>query len=145
MAVVAQADWRAIAPWVVVELHSFEAQIHYANLLARNYQIGAAAWVADFNDARNFLYLLETRSGEQNNPGYSNAVYDQLVLASDNEPDRLKRALLMTQAEQIALDDAPFCMTVFQNSTNLVHPDLGGYEDNLEDIHRARWFRIKNA
>jgi hypothetical protein len=36
-------------------------------------------------------------------------------------------------------------MTVFPNSANLVHPDLGGYEDNLEDIHRARWFRIKNA
>jgi oligopeptide transport system substrate-binding protein len=145
VAVVAQADWRALAPWVIVELHSYEAQIHYANLQARNYQIGAAAWVADFNDARNFLFLLETRSGPQNTPGYSSAVFDQLVEASDNEPDVAKRAQLMTQAEQIALNDASFCMTVFPNSANLVHPDLGGYEDNLEDIHRARWFRIKNA
>ena len=31
------------------------------------------------------------------------------------------------------------------NSTNLVHPDLTGYADNLEDIHRARWFGIRNA
>ena len=51
----------------------------------------------------------------------------------------------MTQAEQIALNDAPFCMSVFINSTNLVHPDLTGYADNLEDIHRARWFGIKNG
>jgi oligopeptide transport system substrate-binding protein len=145
VAVVAQADWRAIAPWVIVELHPFEAQIHYANLMARNYQIGTAAWIADFNDARNFLYLLETRSGDQNNPGYSNPAYDQLVLASDNEPDKAKRAQLMVQAEQIALNDAPFCMSVFPNSANLVHPDLLGYEDNLDDIHRARWFRIRNA
>lgn len=145
VAVVAQNDWHAIAPWVVVELHPFESQVHYANLIARNYQIGSSNWLADFNDARNFLYLLETRSGEQNTPAYSNPVFDQLVLASDNEPDKIKRAQLMSQAEQIALDDAPFCMTVFPNSTNLVHPDLGGYEDNLDDVHRARWFRIKNA
>ena len=68
VAVVAQANWRAIAPWVTVELHPFEAQVHYANLQARNFQVGDSAWVADFNDARNFLYLLETRSGQQNNP-----------------------------------------------------------------------------
>ena len=145
VAVVAQANWRAIAPWVVVDLHPFEAQVHYANLQARNFQVGDSAWVADFNDARNFLYLLETRSGQQNNPGYSNPEFDRLVLASDFEPNAGIRAQLMTQAEQIALNDAPFCMSVFINSTNLVHPDLTGYADNLEDIHRARWFGIKNG
>ena len=87
VAVVAQANWRAIAPWVIVDLHPFEAQVHYANLQARNFQVGESAWVADFNDARNFLYLLETRSGQQNNPGYSNPEYDRLVLASDFEPN----------------------------------------------------------
>jgi oligopeptide transport system substrate-binding protein len=145
VAIVAQANWRAIAPWVVVELHPFESQVHYANLQTRNYQIGDASWAADFNDARNFLYLLETRSGVQNNPGYSDAEFDRLVLASDFEPDIQRRAQLMSQAEQIALDDAPFCMSVFLNSTNLVHPDLVGYADNLEDIHRARWFGIRNG
>jgi oligopeptide transport system substrate-binding protein len=145
VAIVAQSNWRAIAPWVIVELHPFEAQVHYANLQTRNYQIGDASWAADFNDARNFLYLLETRSGVQNNPGYSNPDFDRLVLASDFEADIGRRAQLMSQAEQIALNDAPFCMSVFLNSTNLVHPDLMGYADNLEDIHRARWFGLRDA
>jgi oligopeptide transport system substrate-binding protein len=145
VAVVAQANWRAIAPWVIVEVHPFEAQVHYANLQRRNYQIATAGWIADYNDARNFLYLLETRSGVQNNPGYSNPQYDRLVAASDQEADAGARAQLMAQAEQIALNEAPFCMSVFLNSTNLVHPDLTGYEDNAEDIHRARWFGIRNA
>jgi oligopeptide transport system substrate-binding protein len=70
-------------------------------------------------------------------------VYDELVNRSDFEPDARERAQLMMQAEQIALDDAPICMSVFMVSTNLVHPDLTGYEDNLEDIHRARWFGIR--
>ncbi|MDX2275992.1 MAG: peptide ABC transporter substrate-binding protein [Hyphomonadaceae bacterium] len=143
VAVVAQNDWNSIAPWVSVELLGTETQIHYANLRAKNFTVGDGGWVADFNDAKNYLYLLETRTGPQNYPGYSNPVYDDLVARSDVEPDLQKRAQLMLQAEQLSLDEAPLCMSVFMNSTNLVHPDLTGWEGNLEDIHRARWFGIK--
>lgn len=141
VAVVAQADWAAIAPWVVVELNGVETQIHYANLRAKNFQVGDGGWVADFNDARNYLYLLETRTGEQNYPGFSNPEFDRLMQQADHEPDAAARAALMVQAEQIALNESPVCTTVFGVSKNLVHPDLAGWEANLVDIHRARWFR----
>jgi oligopeptide transport system substrate-binding protein len=143
VAVVVQNHWRAIAPWVDVELRGLEAQVHYANLRAKNFDCGDGAWVADFNDAKNYLFLLETRTGAQNYSGYSSPDYDRLIRQSDFEPDAVRRGEIMARAEQIMLDDAPVCMSVFQNSTNLVHPDLTGYEDNLEDIHRARWFGIK--
>ena len=143
VAVVVQNDWSAIAPWVTVELRGVEVQVHYANLRAKNFDVGDGAWVADFNDAKNYLYLFETRTGPQNYPGYSNPEYDRMVERSDFEVDAVRRGELMNQAEQIALNDAPICMSVFINSTNLVHPDLTGYEDNLEDIHRARWFGIR--
>jgi oligopeptide transport system substrate-binding protein len=145
VAVVAQNDWRSIAPWVTVELRGVETQVHYANLRAKNFDIGDGGWIADFNDARTYLYLLETRTGPQNYPGYSNPQYDALVSESDFEPNAEERGLLMSRAEQIALNDAPFCMSVFINSTNLVHPDLTGYEDNVSDYHRARWFGIKHG
>lgn len=145
VAVVVQNDWRAIAPWVIVELHGVETQVQYANLRAKNFDVGDGAWVADFNDAKNYLYLLETRTGAQNYPGYSNPEYDRLVRESDFESNAERRGQIMVRAEQLALDDAPICMSVFINSTNLVHPDLTGYEDNLEDIHRARWFGIRDA
>jgi oligopeptide transport system substrate-binding protein len=145
VAVVVQNDWGRIAPWVTAELRGVETQVHYDNLRSRNFDVGDGAWVADFNDAKNYLYLFETRSGPQNYPGYSNPEYDRLVRDSDFEPDAGRRAQLMLQAEQLALDEAPMCMSVFINSTNLVHPDLMGYADNLEDIHRARWFGIRNA
>jgi oligopeptide transport system substrate-binding protein len=143
VAVVVQNDWSSIAPWVTVELRGVEVQVHYANLRAKNFDVGDGGWVADFNDPRNYLYLLETRTGPQNYSGYSNPVYDRLVEQSDFEPDASRRGDLMNQAEQVALNDAPICMSVIINSTNLVHPDLTGYEDNLEDIHRARWFGIR--
>ncbi|MGE0596131.1 MAG: peptide ABC transporter substrate-binding protein [Hyphomonadaceae bacterium] len=143
VAVVAQNDWGRIAPWVTVELAGVETQIHYANLRAKNFQVGDGGWVADYNDAKTFLYLMETRTGPQNYSGYSNPAYDQLMLQSDNEPDAALRAQLMMQAEQLVLNDCPVCASVFMNSTNLVHPDLTGYEDNLDDIHRARYFGIR--
>jgi oligopeptide transport system substrate-binding protein len=145
VAVVVQSDWRSIAPWVTVELRGVETQVHYANLRAKNFDVGDGGWIADYNDAKNYLYLLETRTGPQNYPGYNNPEYDRLVHASDFEPDAAARGLIMARAEQMALNDAPICMSVFINSTNLVHPDLTGYEDNLGDYHRARWFGIRNA
>jgi oligopeptide transport system substrate-binding protein len=144
VAVVAQRDWNSIAPWVNVELRGVEAQVQYANLRAKNFQVGDGAWVGDFNDAKNFLFLLETRTGAQNYAGYSNPEYDALVAQSDLEQDIVRRGEMMVRAEQMMLDDAPICTSVFINSTNLVHPDLTGYEDNVEDIHRARWFGIKS-
>jgi oligopeptide transport system substrate-binding protein len=143
VAVVAQNDWNSIAPWVTVELRGVENQVHYANLRAKNFDMGDGGWIGDYNDAKNFLYLFESRTGPQNYPGYNNPIYDQLVSDSDFERDSERRAQLMLRAEQLMLDDAPICTSVFLNSTNLVHPDITGYTDNVEDIHRARWFGIK--
>lgn len=143
VAVVAQNDWNSIAPWVTVELRGVENQVHYANLRAKNFDAGDGGWIGDYNDAKNFLYLFESRTGVQNYPGYSNPRFDQLIRDSDVERDDQRRAQIMLEAEQLMLDEAPICCSVFINSTNLVHPDLTGYEDNIEDIHRARWFGIR--
>lgn len=143
VAVVAQNDWNSIAPWVTVELRGVENQVHYANLRAKNFDCGDGGWIGDYNDAKNFLYLFESRTGSQNYPGYNNPTYDQLIRDSDVERDDQRRAQLMLQAEELMLREAPICASVFINSTNLVHPDLTGYEDNIEDIHRARWFGIR--
>jgi oligopeptide transport system substrate-binding protein len=119
--------------------------VHYANLRAKNFDCGDGGWNADYNDAKTYLFLCETRTAWQNYPGYSNPEYDRLMHDSDFEADPVARGALMSRAEQLMLNEAPICMSVFINSTNLVHPDLTGYEDNLEDIHRARWFGIRNA
>lgn len=145
IAAAAQSSWRAIAPWVGVELRGVEAQLHAANLRARNFDCCDDSRIAEFNDAKSLLLPFETRSGGQICPGYANPDFDRLMQASDVETDAKRRGEIMTSAEQILLDEAPLCMSVFANSANLVHPDLTGYADNLEDIHRARWFGIRQT
>jgi oligopeptide transport system substrate-binding protein len=145
IAVVVQSDWNQIAPWVKVKLEGSETQIHYASLRAKDFIAGDGGWIADFNDARNYLYLLETRTGPQNYPGFSNPEFDQLMHAADQERDAEKRAQMMVRAEQLMLDESPVVPVAFGTSRNLVHPGIAGWSTNLEDIHRARWMSLKGA
>jgi len=55
VAVVVQADWREIG--VNVELVGSEVQVHYATLRAKDFVVGDGGWVADYNDAKSYLYL----------------------------------------------------------------------------------------
>ena len=65
--------WKAIG--VQAELVNREVKVHYDELKQNNFDIARAAWVADYNDPQNFLYLLETRTGVQNYGRYSNSEY----------------------------------------------------------------------
>ena len=62
--------WKAIG--VQAELVNREVKVHYDELKQNNFDVARAAWVADYNDPQNFLYLLETRTGVQNYGHYSN-------------------------------------------------------------------------
>lgn len=145
IAVVVQNDWRSLAPWVDVELVGTETAIHYAAMRAADFDAADGGWIADYNDPRNYLYLFETRTGPQNYPAFSDARYDELMHAADNERDATVRAGLMREAEKIALDACPIVCLAFGGSTNLVHPRIEGWKGNLEDTHRARWMSIKGA
>jgi len=124
IAVVAQSDWRSIAPWVEVR------------------PAGVGGWIPDSNLAYTYLFLFETRTGPQNYCGYSNPEYDRLMESSVQERDLGVRAGLMRQAEQLMLDDSACIPVAFGTSKNLIDPRIRGYRGNLEDIHRTRWMTI---
>ena len=54
-----QSSWAEIADWVQPEILQKETQVQYVLLRQGDFEIGDGAWVADFNDPKNFLYLLE--------------------------------------------------------------------------------------
>jgi oligopeptide transport system substrate-binding protein len=144
IAVVLQSNWQSLAPWVKVELRQTEVQIHYANMRAKNFDVGDGGWVGDYPDAQTYLYLLETSSKSQNYPSYSNPVYDDLMERSSREGDPAVRADMLRQAEQVMLNDNPIIPLFSETSKNLVDPRITGWYDNLEDWHRARWMCIRS-
>jgi len=134
-----QSDWNAIAPWVNVTIAQIETQILYANLRAGDFSIGDGGWIADYNDASNFLYLMETRAGPQNYANYSNPVYDQLMDAVNREMDMVERADMMKRAEQMMLDDMPIIPMWYLVNKALVNPKVTGWVDNIVHTHRSRY------
>ncbi len=134
-----QASWAEIADWVEPEILQKETQVQYALLRQADFQIGDAAWVADFNDPKNFLYLLESATGAMNYGNYNSPEYDALMAQSDREQDLAARSEILREAEQLMLDEMPIIPMWFAVSKNLVDPSLSGFVDNPDDVHRSRY------
>lgn len=139
IAPVLQQNWADIAPWVKPEVRQVETQALYNQLQQKDYTVSDTGWVADFNDAFNFLYLLDSRTGPMNYGDYVNPKYDQLLDASNAELDPTKRAAILKQAEQLMLDDTAVMPLLIRVTQDIVSPTITGYADNPEDIHRTRY------
>ncbi|HRJ01537.1 MAG TPA: peptide ABC transporter substrate-binding protein [Hyphomonas sp.] len=139
VAPVAQQNWAEIAPWVQPEIVRQETSSLYARLRQTDFEVGDGAWLADYNDPNNYLFLLDSNTGQQNYGKYSNPEYDALLAQSNFELDLDKRAALMAQAEKMMLEDFPITPMWVQVTQNLVDPTLTGWVDNAKDNHRSRF------
>ncbi|MEQ3746217.1 MAG: peptide ABC transporter substrate-binding protein [Henriciella sp.] len=136
---VAQSNWNEIAPWVNAQILKQDTKVLYARLRQSDFEVADGAWVADFDDPINFLYLLDSATGQQNYGRYSNPEYDALLRAASAEFDLTRRAEIFAEAEAMMLEDAPITPMWYQVTKNLVDPTLTGWAENAQDNHRSRW------
>lgn len=141
IAVAVASMWKQVG--VKTELFNSEVKVHYADLKQGDFQVARAGWIADYNDAQNFLYLLETRTGANNYGRYSNPEYDSLMKQAEVTADLVKRGELMRKAEGMAMADQPVIPIYHYVSKNLVSKKVVGFEDNPKDIHRWRYVSLK--
>lgn len=69
-----------------------------------DYQIARDGWISDFNDPISFIDMFQTESGN-NDPQYSNPVYDQLVKDVKASTDNATRMEKMHEAEDILMQN----------------------------------------
>lgn len=91
------------------------------------WDIARLRWEADFDDPSNFLEIF-SKEGTQNDPGYSNPLFDQLLSAARVEADIAKRAGIYRQAEKTLLNDYAVIPIYFPLARRLVGRDVGGAE-----------------
>ena len=125
-----------------MELVPGEPKVHYDNLKTKNYQAANASWVFDYPDAKNYLYLFESTTEQQNYPGYNNPEFDGLMRKADNEPDGTKRAKLLGDAHALLMRDLPAAPVFFPYERPLVKPYVLGFVENARDVYRTRWMDI---
>lgn len=139
IAVAVSSMWRPLG--VEVELINAEATVHYQTIAQGDFDVARAGWIADYNDAENFLALL--RGGVGNNYGaYSSDPYDALYDQAAVTLDADARKALLEQAEATALADNALMPMFYYVSRNLVNPAISGWANNLEDDHPSRWVSI---
>lgn len=99
-----------------------------------NYTVARRAWVGDYLDPNTYLDMYVT-DGENNNTGFSNPQYDQLIADAAKEPDAEKRMQILEDAERLLMDEMPIIPIYFYVSRNLVRPHVRGFYNNLQDTH----------
>jgi oligopeptide transport system substrate-binding protein len=129
IAVAIAAMWKKTLG-VDVDLVNTELKVHYANLRQGDFQVGRAGWIADYNDAQNYLFLSQTSTKQQNYSKFSNPEYDKLMDQAAVTSDVAKRAGFMEQAETILLKELPVMPIYFYVSKNLVSTKVQGWSDN---------------
>ncbi len=142
---VAIADmWKQIG--VEVELFNAETAVHYDALRAGDFNVGRAGWLLDYDDASNTLDLLKSgvQQGDTMNWGnnygrFSDPKFDELLVSASKELDLVKRAALLHEAENLAMESFAAIPIYWYVSKNVVSSKISGFEDNTKDINRVRW------
>jgi oligopeptide transport system substrate-binding protein len=70
----------------------------------KEWHVGRGSWFGDYRDPTTFLDMFLTGDGN-NDCGYSNPRFDDLMRQGSREPDAAARMALYRQAEQIAIDE----------------------------------------
>lgn len=139
---VALADmWKKIG--ATANLIPSETQVHYNLLRRQDFEVAWAGWIADYKDAKNYLYLAQWSSGEMNYGKYNNPEFDALVDQSDRERDPVRRGEILEAAETVLLRDQPLMPIYFGVSRNLLSAKVRGWEDNNLNIHRTRFMWVE--
>ena len=140
VAIAVTAMWQTIG--VRATLFNTEVAVHYNDLQEGNFQIGRAGWIADYNDAQNFLFLNQTSTQALNYARYSNPEFDRLMELAAVTADLKIREGYLKQAEALIARDQPLIPIYYYASKNLVSQLVTGYQDAANSIHRSRWLQV---
>lgn len=124
-----------------VKLNNKEWKTYLQDIDTLSYQIVRGGWIGDFNDPMTFLDMFESDNGN-NDSGWANAAYDQLLDEARAELDIAKRANILQQAETLLLEQGPVIPIYFYTSQGLRASALKGFEPHNRDIHLVKYMEL---
>jgi oligopeptide transport system substrate-binding protein len=105
--------------------------------------IARGNWYADYNDPTTFLDCLWTGNGN-NDSGYSNPKYDELLAAASVATDPSTRAELLRRAEGIIVEeDCPILPILHYSTTIAIKPYVKGLHANARLWFPFRYVTIE--
>ena len=115
---------------VVVVLRAKESKTFGEDRANHRFMIARGNWYADYNDPTTFLNCLATGNGN-NDSGYSNPAYDDLLRRADRADSTERRAALLREAERIIVsDDLPILPILHYAAPIAIKPYVKGLYPN---------------
>ena len=119
---------------VKVTLTNQEWKVYLNSKRHLEHDIARAGWVADYVDPSNFFNIELSYSGN-NNTGWKNKQYDELIEKSKIATSDEERFALYDKANAILADEMPVIPIFYYVDVNLVSTDVKGWYDNVMDSH----------
>ncbi len=136
------AMWREVLG-AQVTLRNEEWKVFVGNRKQRVItQAFRGGWIADVNDARNFLANFETGS-ITNWSGLEDPAFDALLRQADAAPSVATRGEALRAAEAELLQQQAVVPIYFYTSKHLVRPEVLGFEANPLDHHASRYLQLE--
>lgn len=128
---------------ISIDLTKQEWSVYQESLKKLDYDFARSSWVGDYKDPNTFLDMWLASSGN-NETGWSDKQYDDLIGSAGKEPDREKRYAFFRQAESRLLSEAVVC-PLFTYVVIMFYDDkrLGGVHGNITDEHPFRTLHWK--
>lgn len=127
-----------------VALANQDWKVYLDSQKSLNYQICRAAWIGDYVDPNSFLDMFVTKGGN-NNTGWGNKKYDDLIRQAGMTGDMNKRFEYFQQAEKILADEAPVIPVYTYTRVYLLHPDVKGWYPTITDMHNYKYVYLDSG
>jgi len=120
---------------IKVSLQNSEWKVYLKTVELLDYDVARAGWIGDYGDPMTFLDMWVTGGGN-NNTGWSNPRYDELIKKAQSEQDLVKRAKLLQDAERIVVEDEfPILPIYIYVNQGMKVEELQGWFENVRDLH----------
>lgn len=119
---------------IQTQIDNAEWQVYLDKVNQLDYQIARLGWIADYNDASTFLEMYSTADNGNNDTGWENEEYKNLLDQAAKEADEAKRLDILKEAQAIIVDEMPVIPVYFYVNNYVVadkvqnmHPDALGH------------------
>ncbi len=139
VAVAIATMWRRVG--VVPELQQKETKSLVADVASGNFDAARFVWLAGYSDPYAFLErMLSAGSAVGVNASrYANPRFDELLRRAGQTVDIDRRAVLLREAEALALADQPVAPVYYLVGRRLVSPRVTGFVDNPRGLYPT-WY-----
>ena len=141
IAEVIQQQWQQNLSIADIDITNREWNSYLEDVQQQQYVVARAGWVGDYNDPNTFLDMFVS-DGPNNNTGWSNAKYDQLIDQAKSAANPNQRMAILRDAEAILLEDMPIVPIYFYVSINMVRPHVKGFHANIQDLHPLQFLQV---